>query len=192
MQANPLDGLLGLLGGGDEIAARAFVEYEPLLRRAVRRCLPPRYRTRFDSADIVQSVWVSILRRFHEQGCRFADAEHLEAFLLRATRNRLIDRIRQHGKAIDQQEPLPLSDNEGEAPSALTPPGEHLQAEDLWQRMLSLCPPEHHEILRLRRQGYSYAEVAARTGLHGDSVRRILRRLAGRIAFDGPAPEGDL
>ncbi len=36
----------------------------------------------------------------------------------------------------------------------------------------------------LRRQGLSIAETAARTGLHGDSVRRILRTLARRLAFE--------
>ena len=183
MNPAPLDGLLSLLNSGDASAARqAFLEYEPLLRRAVRRSLPPRFRSRFDSADVVQSVWVSVLRGFRDAGCRFADAEHLRAFLLRAARNRLIDRVRQHRRGLAQQEPL---DGEvDEAPSPLPPPSDHLEAEDLWGRLRALCPPEHHEVLRLRREGHSLAEVAARTGLHNDSVRRILRTLARRVAFD--------
>ena len=44
--------------------------------------------------------------------------------------------------------------------------------------MLDLCPPEHHEVLVLRREGLPLVEIAARTGLHEGSVRRILRRLA--------------
>jgi DNA-binding CsgD family transcriptional regulator len=51
--------------------------------------------------------------------------------------------------------------------------------------MVARCPAEHRPILGLRRQGYSLAEIAQRTGLHPDSVRRILRTLARQLAFDG-------
>ena len=63
--------------------------------------------------------------------------------------------------------------------------------------MLALCSPAHHELLRLKRQGLRLAEIAARTGLHESSVRRILydlaRRYAERPAAGRPgahAPEG--
>ena len=48
--------------------------------------------------------------------------------------------------------------------------------------MLELCPPAHHELLRLKRQGLSLAEIAARTSLHEGSVRRILYDLARKVA----------
>jgi RNA polymerase sigma-70 factor (ECF subfamily) len=67
-------------------------------------------------------------------------------------------------------------------------PGEVLQADDLWERMLALCPPEHHELLRLKREGLRLTEIAARTGMHEGSVRRVLRQLARRLVFDGPGP----
>ena len=60
-------------------------------------------------------------------------------------------------------------------------------AGDLWERILAQCPPEHRPILGLRRQGYSLAEIAERTGLHPDSIRRILRTLARQLAFGQPA-----
>jgi RNA polymerase sigma-70 factor (ECF subfamily) len=53
--------------------------------------------------------------------------------------------------------------------------------------MLALCPPAHHEVLRLRRAGLRLADIAAQTGLHEDSIRRILRKLARQLAF-GPEP----
>jgi hypothetical protein len=54
----------------------------------------------------------------------------------------------------------------------------------LWERIQGHCPAEHRPILDLRRQGHSLAEIAARTGLHPDSVRRILRTLARQLAFE--------
>jgi DNA-directed RNA polymerase specialized sigma24 family protein len=63
-------------------------------------------------------------------------------------------------------------------------PSELAQAADLWERIVAQCPPEHRALLGLRRQGYALVEIAERTGLHPDSVRRILRTLARRLAFE--------
>ena len=184
----PLDNLLAQLCSGDMAAAeQVFLAYEPYLRKAVRRQLPAPLRSKFDSADILQSVWADVLRGFREAGWRFLDADHLRGFLFVATRNRLIDRIRQHQKAVEREEPLGEGDRQHFLPSPQPRPSEVAQADDLWARILAHCPPEHRPILGLRRQGYSLAEIAQRTGLHPDSVRRILRTLARQLAF-GPAP----
>ena len=47
---------------------------------------------------------------------------------------------------------------------------------------MSLCPPAHREILEWKGQGVPLGEIAARTGLHESSVRRILYELAQRLA----------
>src|SRR5215510_11746517 len=184
----PLDDLLARLCGGDEAAAeQAFLAFEPYLRKAVRRQLPAPLRTRFDSTDIIQSVWADVLRGFREAGWRFTDADHLRGFLFVATRNRLIDRVRQHQKAAAREEPLREGDGQHSLPSPQPRPSEIAQAGDLWERILAHCPAEHRPILELRRQGYLLAEIAERTGLHPDSVRRILRTLARQQAFTRPA-----
>ena len=109
----PLDHLLAQLCSGDmEAAERVFLAYEPYLRQAVRRHLSASLRAKFDSTDIVQSSWADVLRGFREAGWRFVDADHLRGFLFVATRNRLIDRIRQHQKAVDLEEPLGEGDHE--------------------------------------------------------------------------------
>jgi RNA polymerase sigma-70 factor (ECF subfamily) len=56
--------------------------------------------------------------------------------------------------------------------------------------MLALCPPAHHDVLRLRREGLRLEEIAARTGLHEGSVRRILRKLARQVGFPDDNPGG--
>jgi RNA polymerase sigma factor (sigma-70 family) len=181
----PLDNLLTQLCSGDMAAAeQVFLAFEPYLRKAVRRQLPASFRAKFDSADILQSVWADVLRGFREAGWRFIDADHLRGFLFIATRNRLIDRMRQHQKAVEYEESLGEGDGPDLLPSPQPCPSDIAQAEDLWQRILVLCPAEHRPILGLRRQGYSLAEIAARTGLHPDSVRRILRTLARQLAFE--------
>jgi RNA polymerase sigma factor (sigma-70 family) len=184
MHEHPLDNLLAQLCSGDmAAAARVFVEYEPYLRKAVRRHLPPPLRAKFDSADIVQSMWADVLRGFREAGWRFHDADHLRGFLFVAARNRLIDRIRQQEKAVAREQPLDRGAEPLCVPCRQPGPSEVAQAGDLWERMTAQCPAEHRPILALKRQGYSLTEIAARTGLHPDSIRRILRVLARQLAF---------
>ena len=189
MSATPADAsleeLVERLKRGDVAAAEeVFLTYEPYLRQLVRRQLSAALRAKFDSPDIVQSVWVDLLRGFRESGCRFASAEHLRAYLIRATRNRFIDRLRQHRKALDRDQPLESTAEQDLPRSAQPEPGAQLQADDLWARLVTLCPPAHREVLLLKRQGCAVAEIAARTGLHEGSVRRVLHDLARRFAAD--------
>jgi RNA polymerase sigma-70 factor (ECF subfamily) len=101
--------------------------------------------------------------------------------LIKATRNRMVDRMRKHRTGAEIERPLIDSAQEGLPASQAPRPSEVTQAEDLWRRMLAVCPPEHHELLRLKRQGLALGEIADRTGLHIDSVRRIVRKVAGEL-----------
>jgi RNA polymerase sigma-70 factor (ECF subfamily) len=187
--AEPLDVLLDQMRRGDlQAAEQVFLAYEPQLRLLVRRQLSRRLRAKFDSLDVVQSVWVHVLRDFHASGCHLADTDHLRHFLIRITRNCLIDRLRHYRTALESEEPLTEAGTASTAPSSQPRPSEIAQANELWETMLALCPPEHHELLRLKRQGLPLATIADRTGLHTDSVRRILRQLARRLAFAADEP----
>jgi RNA polymerase sigma-70 factor (ECF subfamily) len=179
----PLDLLLDQLNRGDTTAAeQVFREYEPYLRMLVRRQLRPGQRVKFDSMDVVQSVWADVLKGLQDAGWHFSDRTHLQAFLARLARNRFLDRCRKHRNALTREEPLtnalPASAIAARGPR----PSEVAQHNELWDRMLALCPPTHHNLLRLKREGLGLAEIAARTGLHESSVRRILYELARRYA----------
>lgn len=183
--SEPLEELLTQLSSGDMVAAgQLFLAFEPYLRKAVRRHFPPNLRSKLDSVDILQSVWADVLGGFRKAGWRFADVDHLRGFLFVATRNRLIDRIRQNQKALDREEPL-ADETQGVLPASGQPrPSQEVVAEELWERILAASSPEHRPVLELRRTGHSLGEIAQRTGLHPDSVRRILRVLARKVAFE--------
>jgi RNA polymerase sigma-70 factor (ECF subfamily) len=182
MSDDRLEALLERLNTGDSTAAEEiFLAYEPYLRMVVRRQLSARLRARFDSVDIVQSVWADVLSGFCQNSWRFADAAHLRAFLIKAVRNRFIDRLRQNVNSVEHERSLAEADP-ADLPHSREPrPSEVVQAGDLWELVLSLCPPAHHELLRLKQQGVPLAEIAARTGLHESSVRRVLYDLARRL-----------
>lgn len=186
MKSDPLDNLLEKLCSGDAVAAeKVFLSYEPYLRMVVRRLLPSQLQAKFDSIDVVQSVWADVLSGFRDAGWRFQDANHLRAFLIKATRNRFIDRVRQHRNATERQDSAILIDELME--SGQPRPSELVAADELWQRILDLCPPQHHCLVKLKRQGCTLAEIASQTGLHESSVRRILYDLARDLDGHGPA-----
>lgn len=183
MTAEPLDELLARAAAGDgDAAEQMYRTYEPYLRKVVRRQLSGPLRAKFDSLDIVQSVWVEVLQGMRTATWSFPSANHLRAFLVTATRHRFIDRVRQnrHGLAarrLDSELDSELADQEPR-------PSQLAEASDLWERLLALCPPEQHELVRLRREGFSLDEIAARTGWHEGSIRRVFRTLGRRLAFE--------
>jgi RNA polymerase sigma-70 factor (ECF subfamily) len=185
MIAEPLDTLLEKLGHGDDQAAQQiFIAYEPYLRLVVRRMLPDQLRPKFDSVDVVQSVWADVLHGFRTAGWRFSTAAQLKAFLVKAARHRFIDRYRQQRNALERQRQLGENNLAELATATDDHPSAVVQADELWQQMLDLCPPAHRQLLHLKRQGCSLAEIADQTGLHESSVRRILYELARRLAAE--------
>jgi RNA polymerase sigma-70 factor (ECF subfamily) len=184
MDSEPLDVLLEQLGRGDVAAAeRVVADFEPYLRALVRRALPGPLRAKFDSIDVVQSVWVHLLHALRTGAWQVSDRGRLRALLGTVARRRLISRYRHHRAALEREQPGG-TDLEALPAPAQARPSEVAEADELWERMLALCPPEHHELLRLRRQGLLLEDIATRTGMHEGSVRRVFRRLARRLALE--------
>lgn len=187
MDADPLDALLTKLCAGDAAAAeQVFVTYEPYLRLVVRRMLPAPLRAKFDSVDVVHSVWADLLGGFRESGWQFQDAAHLRAFLVKATRNRFLDRVRRHKAAVTREERMEADHLQDVVPGSDPRPSEEAQANDLWARMLDMCPAAHRPLLELKRQGCTLEDIASKTGYHPSSVRRIFYDLASRLAAQKP------
>ena len=174
-----VDDLIRSLNQGDlKAAEQLFVHFEPYLRMVVRRKIHPRLRSKFDSVDIVQSVWADLLLNLQQSGRKFEDKNHLRNFLNRVVVNRVHDRYRQHQREVTHQKSM------GEMELSEIPainqerPSQVMQHDELWQQMLQACPEKHRDILRFRRDGLRHSEIAERTGLHPSSVRRILYDLA--------------
>jgi RNA polymerase sigma-70 factor (ECF subfamily) len=183
MTVAPLDLLLERLGDGDATAAEQVVrDYEPYLRLVIRRYLSGHLRAKFDSADVVQSVWVHVLPALQRGDWRLTDRASLRALLVTVARRRLVSRYR-HNRAALEHEQSVGADGEGLPARGQPRPSEVAQANELWDRLLALCPPANHELLHLRRQGLSLVEIATRTGMHEGSVRRVFRRLARELAL---------
>jgi RNA polymerase sigma-70 factor (ECF subfamily) len=181
MRPEPDGELLERVIQGDDAAIRELFEaFGPYLRAIVRRGLSERLRSKFDSEDVVQSVWVQIVRQLRDDDWRVGAPADLPGLLVTIARRRLIDRARRHSRQPGPEEAGDFDD----LPTPDQPrPSQVAQAGEVWGRLLALCPPEHHAVLRLRRDGHRLGEIAARTGLHEGSVRRILRNLSRELAL---------
>src|SRR5262245_16576543 len=129
-----------LSSGDPGAAAEVFVSYEPYLRMVVRRQLTPRLRAKFDSVDVVQSVWANVLKGLGDPCWEFADESHLRAFLIRSTLNRFVSLYRQHRGSLECEQSLsscrePVPDSRHDRPS------EVVQADELWDQLLALSSP---------------------------------------------------
>ena len=184
MSDESLDLWIGRLKDGDvEAVERVFLAYEPYIRIAVRRRLSPRLQSKFDSGDIVQSVFADMLRGIRNGGWSFAGRPQLLAFLQKVARRRLADRYQKHGSALEREHSLEDIPSQS-LPSAAQPrPSQEAQGHEFWESVLRACPPAHHEVVRLRMNGFRMDEIASRTGLHPGSVRRILYELARRLSI---------
>lgn len=194
MTNSRLNSLLEQLNRGEPGAAEALHSaYAAYLRAVVRRQLSDRLRNGLDSADVVQSVWAQVVRQLGEAGWRVETEPQLRGLLAVIARRRVASRARTHARSDRVERPGQTGLNE--LPAAGQPrPSEVAQADELWGKMLALCPAEHRDILLLRRKGLPLSEVAARTGLHEGSVRRILRQLHRQLALReeplSPVPDG--
>ena len=145
MSADSLDTLLVKLANGEDSAAeRVFRDYEPLLRAMVRRRLTPSLRTKFDSMDVVQSVWADVLEAYRAGG-------------LAVRRPRPPEGVPRQGDVQPLLPPLPAdtaprSSTSGRCPATSRPrcpppdqprPSQVVQADELWETILDLCPPTH-------------------------------------------------
>jgi RNA polymerase sigma-70 factor (ECF subfamily) len=139
-------------------------------------------RAKFDSMDVVQTVWADVLEGYRREGWRFNDQAHLRAFLARVTYNRFATLCRKNRAALEHEQVFDEGDWRGEPAASQPRPSEEAQAAELWSTLLELCPPAHRQVLELKGQGVPLAEIAERTGLHESSVRRILYELAKRLA----------
>jgi RNA polymerase sigma factor (sigma-70 family) len=171
--------LLEKLREGDSDAADGiFRQYEPYLRMVVRRKISPALRAKFDSVDVIQSVWADLFQGFRDARWSFEDPSKLKAFLITAARNRLIDYVRRNRHAVGNNvSGLPVEEAATDDPR----PSELIQADDVWQQLLSLCSDEHKAIVELKRRGLSLDEIAERTKYHKSSVRRILYDLSRKL-----------
>lgn len=179
--------LMRRVGEGSEDAAWELVEeYGGYIRRAVRRVLNYKMRSKFDSLDFVQLVWKSFFRMGGEAD-RFERPAHLVKFLAGMAGNKVRMEVRRRLSTAryDVAREVPLDDlleeeeddDDPEIVAREPGPMDVAIARERRERMLRDQPSHYRRIIELKLQGHTSGEIGQVLGLDGHTVKRFLKRL---------------
>jgi RNA polymerase sigma factor (sigma-70 family) len=178
-----ISGLIARAKAGDEAAIREFLaRFEQEVRMMVRGRLPKKLRTQFDSMDFVQTVWQSFFSDLRNSPRDFENIQHIRGFLAGVVRNKVYEEHRRLTKtekyAVDREERLYIRRGNREVAREVVSqepsPSQAVQASDRLAQLTAGCSPREVKVIMLRLQDMTFEEIAARTGLHERTVRRII------------------
>lgn len=184
--------LLNRAGQGDSDALRTLVaQYEPKVRIVARVLLGPALRPYLDSVDLAQSVHKSIVTGLRENRFRANSPDDLIGLAITVLRRKAA----KHWRRLQRQRRL---SGDGTARSHaglsgvlsnLSSPGQDPAAEAQFRDQLDhLCAQlddAERQILDLRLEGYSPAEIADQIGVSRVALRVRLTRLRQRLQSVG-------
>jgi RNA polymerase sigma factor (sigma-70 family) len=188
MKEEDLAGLFDRAEAGDTEAKEILHQFEHDIRMMVRVRLPRALRPQFDSMDFVQDVWHSFFKVFHEDPARFSDSGFLRKFLAGMARNKVFEehRRRTHGQKYDlsREEPLYIRRGDRDVARELVDPGptpiEDVIARERLTELTAGRSPQEVQVIELRINGLTFEEIAARTGMHERTVRRLFETIRDR------------
>jgi len=196
--------LLAEMSRGSEKAAWELVEtYSPHIMRSVRASLPRAIRSKIDSQDFVQAVWISMLLN-REDLSQFRDPAQFIGYLASVARNKVVDSNRHYmdteGYNVHTEVSMPelhqqiiinevitgiKKDDETEEqqlPASNDPTPSHVaMAREAWQRVVGQSCERDRQIAALRIEGHTCGVIADQLSIAERTVRRVMRRIIGEL-----------
>jgi RNA polymerase sigma factor (sigma-70 family) len=177
------EGLFARARAGDQAAwEELFRACYPKVVRVVRRKLDRPMRSLYDSTDFASDVWKSLAAKCDRFD--FPSIDSLMAFLKQAAEQKVIDEYRRrHTLKNDIDRERRMDAGGDDAPSwALRSPGptpsQEMQATEAHERIVARLTPAQQEIVRLRLDGLTNDEIAARLGTSLRAVQRFFKDLS--------------
>jgi len=177
--------LLKRIRAGDAAAAEKLVErYQPALRRMVHvRLVGERLRRLFDSEDICQSVLASFFVRMALGQYDLEQPEDLLKLFAVMARNKVVNKARRMDVQGQGGERVSLADLSNSVLAAASAgPSRHAALKDLLHEVRRRLPREENDLLEMRQQGVTWADIAERVGDNPDALRKRLNRAVDLVA----------
>jgi RNA polymerase sigma factor (sigma-70 family) len=182
--------LLSRARQGDAEAANELCrQYEPRLRVVARVLLGPALRPLLESMDLVQSVHRSLFVGIREEKFDISTPENLIALALTLVRRKV---ARQWRRVRRQQRPNSGGSSIDLLPTILAElttseadPAKLAQYHDQVEQLSRHLDATERQILALRVDGYTTAEIAQQLGLNHATLRVRLTRLRERLRTSG-------
>jgi RNA polymerase sigma-70 factor (ECF subfamily) len=187
---SPVGELVSRLRGGDPQAAEEiFARYAQRLTCLAQQQLGRKLAPRFDGADVVQSVFRTFFRRSAAGEFRIDSSGELWRLLVQITL--------QKARAYGRHHTAGVRDVAAEAPGGAAflieavahepGPEEAAALVDQIQELLRGLPDLYYDLLRLRLEGHSVSDTAARLGVSRRTVHRGLHLLRQRLTRSAAA-----
>jgi RNA polymerase sigma-70 factor (ECF subfamily) len=170
--------------GDEEALTELFQRYEPEVRVAARVLLGRALRVQLDSMDLVQSVYHCLLVGLRQNKFDLNTPQQLLGLAMTMVRRKVAHHWRRM-RHLPRSTPAPETEGVGNVLTAATTPepgpAETAQYNDALRFLYSKLEEKDRQVVELRLQGYSTAEVARRLGLDADVLRVRLSRLRRRL-----------
>ena len=185
-EENPSSGeLIRRWRNGDEDAARdLFERYVRRLTRLAEQQLGAPLASRLDGEDVVQSVFRTFFRRCARGEFKIESSAQTWRLLVRITLRKSWAKARHHTAAIRDLGAETVSDRSAwfeETVSRTPSPHEATTLADELEFVLRGLPPAYVQMVEMRLQGYTAAEIADQMGVSRQTVYRVLRLLQERL-----------
>ena len=179
---------------GDEVALNDLARlYEAKVRIVARAMLGPALRPYLDSVDLVQAVHASVLAGVREQRLDVSDPEKLTALAVSIVRRKV---ARQWRRAQRQRRLSGHHNDHASTPDGLlgvlgsvgnmgTDPARIARFREQLSHVYGTITEAERQMLDLRLQGHSTAEMAAQLQLNPIALRVRLTRLRQRLEAEG-------
>ncbi len=174
--------LMAAVQAGDADATRRLhEEYGPYILRAVRRCLAPRIRSRFDSMDFTQDVWASFFATTADK-YDLTNPGQLIGLLTKMARHKVLMAVRQRvqgekRKLVRENSLEAQLDGGVHLPGAQQTPSQFAMDKEAWDALLASQPPVYRCILLMLRNGKSHEIIAQELKVSLRTVRRVTNQL---------------
>ena len=168
--------------GSESAATELFDRYCERLLRLARRRIGQRMASRFDPEDVVQSAFRTFFTRVRNDEFEFAGENDLFKLLVRLTVRKTLRRIQHHraAKRTPEAELVSTPDGSdvfGRVPATDAAAEVEVALLDEFERFVGHLPPLERQVLELKVQGHSTAEIAEKLGTYDRKVRRVIERL---------------
>jgi RNA polymerase sigma-70 factor (ECF subfamily) len=175
---------------GDQSAWEVlFRECYPKVRRVVRRKLNRQMQNLYDSTDFASDVMKSLVANFGHLA--FPSIDLLLAFLAQVAEQKVIDEYRRRNslkRDMTRERPIfsgGIDAGPVQLPSDEPTASQVAQANEVHERLLSGVDETERTIIELKKERYSNAEIAERTGWNIRRVQRFLKDLQDSMHASG-------
>jgi RNA polymerase sigma factor (sigma-70 family) len=167
--------------GSPEAVYELVRRYQRDLLDAVRRVLAPKLRSKFDSTEFAQMVWLSFFRA-PKHAARLDNSRQFVAYVVEMAHHKVLME-RRHRRTLkhDISREVPLDENCEGVVSREPQPVDLAIAMERLEQILKDLTPRHRQIVELRLQGETYAAIGKKLKIDPHTAYRLIRRMDRKV-----------